>query len=102
MDTPPPAKQMKTFIPSSQSLDITQKIMTDVVNVTSPWEEAVPPNIREWIQVFAKSHNTAPEYVFMGTLATCAAHMGPFTCVQVHEPTNIYAICVGWPGSGAF
>lgn len=106
MDTPPPAKRLKStsFNPSNQSLDIAQKIMMDVVNVTFPWEEAVPPNIREWIEAFARSHNTAPEYVFMGTLATCAALMGPSTCVQVretyNEPTNIYAICVGYPGSG--
>ena len=40
----------------------------------------------------------------MGSVATCAALMGPSTCVQVREtysePTNIYAICVGYPGSG--
>lgn len=40
----------------------------------------------------------------MGALATCAAIMGPSTCVQVRdiyqEPTNIFAICVGYPGSG--
>ena len=105
MDNPPPAKRIKStsFTPSSQSLDIAEKIMMDVVSVTFPWAEAVSLNIREWIETFAKSYNTAPEYVFMGTLATCAALMGPSTCVQVHEtyhePTNIYAICVGYPGS---
>lgn len=106
METPPPAKRIKStsFTPSSQSLDTAEKVWMDVVNVPFPWEEAVPPNIREWIETFAKAYNTAPEYVFMGTLATCAALMGPSTCVQVretyHEPTNIYAICVGLPGSG--
>ena len=102
MDTPPPAKHEN--IHSSQSLDIAQKIMMEVVDITFPREEAVPLNTREWIEVFAKSHNTVPEYVFMGTLATYVALMGSSTCVQVHEtyhePTNIYAVCVGWLGSG--
>ena len=60
MDTPPPAKRLKAFTPSSQLLDIAQKIMMEVMDITFPWEEAVPPNVKEWIKVFAKSHNTAP------------------------------------------
>ncbi len=34
-------------------------------------------DIRAWFETFATSHNTAPEYVFVGALATAAALMGP-------------------------
>jgi hypothetical protein len=105
MDTPP-SKHFKSaaFPPFSRSLENAQKIMKDVVDIHFPWEDAVPPATKEWFEAFAKSHNTAPEYVFIGALTTCAALMGPSTCVQVREtyqePTNIFAICVGYPGSG--
>ena len=79
MDTPP-AKRFKSS--ASRSLDATQKIMKDISSIPFPWDDAVPPIIKEWFEAFAKSHNTAPEYVFMGALVTCAALMGPLTCVH--------------------
>lgn len=70
-------------------------------SIPFPWTEAVPEQIRN---CFAKSHNTASEYVFVGALATTAVVMGPKSFVKVREsykePTNIFAICVGFPGSG--
>lgn len=98
MDTPP-AKRYK----STRLIDA-PKIMKDITNIPFPWVEAVPPQIKDWYEAFGKSHNTAPEYLFVGSIVTCAALMGPLTCVQVREtyqePTNIFAICVGYPGSG--
>ena len=64
----------------------------------------MPERIRKWFEAFGKSHNTSPEYVFVGALVTAAAIMGPKCFVKVREtyqePTNLFAICVGFPGSG--
>ena len=80
------------------------QLVKEVQEVEFPWKEAVPETIREWFEAFAKSHNTAPEYVFVGALASTAALMGPKCFVEVRttyrEPTNLFAICVGFPGSG--
>ena len=80
-----------------------QKIMKKVTAISFPWDDAVPPVLKSWFETLAKAHNTVPEYIFMGAIATCSALMGP-TYVQVREtyeePVNIYALCVGFPGSG--
>ncbi len=101
----PPAKRL--FSPTSHS-HITQgdvsKVVLEAQSVPFPWTDAVPKKIHTWFETYAKSHNTAPEYVFIGALVTTAAIMGPKSFVQVRktyqEPTNLFAISVGFPGSG--
>ena len=69
-----------------------------------PWEDAVPTRVAAWIECLAKSRNTAQEFVLLGALVSTAAAMGPNTQVQVRathrEPTNLFAIGIGFPGSG--
>lgn len=64
----------------------------------------MPENIRKWFEAYGKSHNTPPEFLFLGSLITCASIMGPDTCVEVRatytEPVNLYGISVGFPGCG--
>ena len=108
MATPPPAKHFQPLRPMSPAYSFSQgemsKIVTDAQDVPFPWNEAVPEKIRDWFEVFGKSHNTALEYVFVGALVTAAAIMGPKCFVRVREtyqePTNLFAICIGFPGSG--
>ena len=108
MATPPPAKRFQPLRPMSPAYSFSQgemsKIVTDAQDVPFPWNEAIPEKIRDWFEVFGKSHNTAPEYVFVGALVTAAAIMGPKCFVRVREtyqePTNLFAICIGFPGSG--
>ena len=103
MATPPPPKRIRPQY-SNQGQAEVGKIVSDAQSILFPWTEAVPEKIRNWYEAFAKSHNTAPEYVFVGALVTTAVVMGPKSFVKVREsykePTNIYAICVGFPGSG--
>lgn len=103
MSTPPPAKRLLLSFSNTMHADIS-KVVLDAQAVRFPWKEAVPENIGKWFHTYAKSHNTAPEYVFMGALVTTASIMGPRSFVKVRdtyqEPTNLYAICVGYPGSG--
>lgn len=98
----PPAKRMQ-LQPSHFHGDVS-KIVQDAQAIQFPWAEAVPLCIYEWFETYAKSHNTAPEYVFIGSLVTTAAIMGPKSFVKVREtyrePTNLFAISVGFPGSG--
>ena len=61
------------------------KVVKEAQSVEFPWAEAVPSHISKWFETFAKSHNTAPEYVFIGALVTTAAIMGPTSFVAVRE-----------------
>ena len=100
MATAHPPKRIR-LLNSTQGQVQVGKIVSDAQSIPFPWTEAVPEQIRN---CFAKSHNAAPEYVFVRALATTAVVMGPKSFVKVREtykePTNIFAICVGFPGSG--
>lgn len=105
MATPtPPAKRFHPSFSPLHSPTPSELAGKDAWNIPFPWNDAVPNNIREWFEALAKSHNTAPEYVFVGALVTTAVLMGPRCYVKVgefyREPTNIFAICVGYPGTG--
>lgn len=107
MATPPSAKRLRLrspLAPSPSHQDLTAKVISEAQSIPFPWNEAVPDKVKKWYEAFAKSHNTAPEYVFIGTLVTTAALMGPKSFVKVRktylEPTNLFAISVGFPGSG--
>ena len=80
------------------------KPIIDASSVPFPWNDAVPEKIRKWFEALGKSHNTAPEYVFVGALVSTAVLMGPDCYVKVRqtyrEPTNVFAICIGRPGTG--
>lgn len=71
--TPPAAKR---FHLSNSSAEIS-KIVADAQAINFPWASALPVKIQSWFEAFGKSHNTAPEYVFIGALVTTAAIMGP-------------------------
>lgn len=95
--TPPPAKKNSFVFISSHSAPVTvSKAVGNAQDIPFPWDDSVPQNIKEWFEALAKSHNTAPEYVFIGALVTTA--MGPTSFVKVRdtylEPTNFYAICM--------
>lgn len=106
MATPPAAKRIRSqsavgHSPSRETaIEITQKAMSHQF----PWSDVMPSNIYDWIEAFALAHNTRPEFVFMGAVVTTAALMGPNTKVRIRstyeEPTNLYAICLAYPGAG--
>jgi hypothetical protein len=102
MATPPPAKRLQFNSPLFHG-DVS-KVILDAQALQFPWAAAMPASIHRWIEAYAKTHNTAPEYIFVGALVTTAALMGPKSFVQVRqtyqEPTNLFAISVGFPGSG--
>ena len=106
MATPPPSKRFHLFSPPHSLFNQVDvgKIVSDAQNIPFPWNEAIPENINQWFTAYGKSHNTAPEYVFIGALVTTAILMGPKSFIKVRdtykEPTNLYAICIGFPGSG--
>ena len=64
----------------------------------------MPETISKWFMMYAKAHNTAPEYVFVGAMVLTAVPMGPKCSIKIRhpykEPTNLLAICIGFPGSG--
>ena len=100
-----PAKRLfSSFSHSHISHEDVSKVVIEAQSVPFPWTDAVPQKIHMWFEAYAKSHNTAPEYFFIGALVTTAAIMGPKAFVQVRktyqEPTNLFAISVGFPGSG--
>ena len=101
--TPPAPKRMLLSQPNLFNGDVS-KVAHDVQAICFPWAEAVPPHIYQWFEAYGKAYNTAPEYVFLGAIATTAAIMGPKSFIKVRdtykEPTNIYIISVGYPGSG--
>ena len=76
MATPPPPKRIRPQY-SNQGQAEVGKIVSDAQSIPFPWTEAVPEKITNWYEVFAKSHNTAPEYVFVEALVTTAVVMGP-------------------------
>ena len=74
------------------------------MNQLFPWSSVVPKEVQEWIETFALAHNTCPEFVFMGSLVSTAAIMGPKAKIHVRstyqEPTNLYVICLADLGAG--
>ena len=42
-----------------------------------PWKDAVPSEVSDWFQAYAKSRNTLPEFVFTAALTTIASLMAP-------------------------
>lgn len=62
MATPHPPKRIR-LLNSTQGQVEVGKIVSDAQSIPFPWTEAVPEQIRN---CFAKSHNTASEYVFVG------------------------------------
>jgi len=101
----PASKRMKFTSPTHTVSD--QKAL-DIIHTAQgipfPWKEAVPEEISDWFHTLAKSHNTAPEFLFCGCLTTVATLMGPLSSVKVREtysePTNLYLVCVAEPGVG--
>lgn len=83
MATPHPPKRIR-LLNSTQGQVEVGKIVSDAQSIPFPWTEAVPEQIRN---CFAKSHNTAPEYVFVGTLVTTAVVMG-FKSTFCERPTK--------------
>jgi len=81
MATPPPQKKIR-LNPTSGQAEV-GKIVTDAQCIPFPWSDVVPEKPRMWFEAFAKSHNTAPEYVFVGALVTTAVVMGPKSFVKV-------------------
>ena len=103
--TTPASKRMRMASPTNvvsnqKALDIIHSAQA----LPFPWKEAVPERISDWFHIVAKSHNTAPEFLFCGCLTTVATLMGPLSSVKVREtyfePTNIYLVCVAEPGVG--
>ena len=103
--TTPASKRMRMASPTNvvsnqKALDIIHSAQA----LPFPWKEAVPERISDWFHIVAKSHNTAPEFLFCGCLTTVATLMGPLSSVKVREtyfePTNIYLVCVAEPRVG--
>jgi len=82
----PASKRMKFTSPTHTVSD--QKAL-DIIHTAQgipfPWKEAVPEEISDWFHMLAKSHNTAPEFLFCGCLTTVATLMGPLSSVKVRE-----------------
>ena len=80
------------------------EIARRAMNQPFPWSSVVPKEVQEWTEAFALAHNTRPEFVFMGSLVSTAAIMGPKAKIRVfstyQEPTNLYVICLADPGAG--
>ena len=107
--------QMANSVPASKRMKFTSPTHTvsdkkalDIIHTAQgtpfPWKESVPEEISDWFHMLAKSHNTAPEFLFCGCLTTVATLMGPLSSVKVREtysePTNLYLVCVAEPGVG--
>ena len=66
----------------------------EVLSILFLWDNAVPLILKSWFETFANSHNTAPEYVFIGGIATCSNLNGPSIYVKYNKPTtNLFSMC---------
>lgn len=104
MATPTAPKRQK-FVGSIQvSPGQARSVSQAAQNVPFPWEQAVPSEVAEWFQAYAKSRNTLPEFVFTAAITTVASIMGPKVYVHVRdeypEPVNLFTICMAEPGAG--
>lgn len=105
MATPPSKRaRLSNSLPRSISREIATEISQKAMSHLLPWSDIMPPAVYDWIEAFALAHNTRPEFVLMGAIVTTAALMGPNTKVSIRstyeEPTNVYAICLAYPGAG--
>ena len=104
LPTPKCPRLAYTGNPHTITRDSAAEISKRAMSQPFPWSTVVAKDVQDWFEAFALAHNTRPEFIFMGTMVTTAALMGPKARIQVRanyeEPTNMYAICLADPGAG--
>lgn len=69
-----------------------------------PWDKIAPPQIAEWLDMYARANNTSRELLLASVLPTVASLMGPTTikveCKLRPEHINLFMVCLSAPGSG--
>ena len=100
----PPGKRQRLLPSVSVSPAHAQEVSKAAQDAPFPWKDAVPEDLARWFEMFAKSRNTLPEFVFTAALTTVAAIMGPKVYVRLRkeypEPVNLFTICMAEPGAG--
>ena len=85
------------------SIDEIKEIVKEARAIPFPWN-AMPYQVRTWLEAMAGSVNTQPEFLLLGSLTVTSCLMGPncvFEIRQRHkEPCNIYTVCLCEPGTG--
>lgn len=106
MASPPGLKRQRLLMGPSINVSPThaQEVSQAAQNSPFPWKDAVPEEISNWFEMYAKSRNTLPEFIFTAALTTVAALMGPKVYVRLRkeypEPVNLFTICMAEPGAG--
>ena len=89
------------------SMEVPTSTVKDIIKearaIPFPWE-AIPDNIRSWLQVMAGATNTRGAFLLLGALTMTSCLMGPNSTFEVrprhHEPCNLYTVCLCEPGTG--
>lgn len=100
MATAYPSKR-KRFSDVSSVATRVKKIGSDM---PLPWDKIAPPDVAEWLNVYAQANNTSRELLLASILPTVACLMGPTTikvdCKLRPEHINLFMVCLSAPGSG--
>jgi hypothetical protein len=67
------------------------------------WDEVLPGNLLQWLDVFSSAHNVVKDIMFLGILTAVSGLMEPKTTLQTSEmefePVNLFTIVLAPPGA---
>lgn len=85
------------------SIDEIKEIVKEARAIPFPWN-AMPYQVRTWLEAMAGSVNTQPEFLLLGSLTVTSCLIGPNCVFEIRprhkEPCNIYTVCLCEPGTG--
>lgn len=88
----PASKRMRMSSPTNV---VTNQKALDIIHsaqaIPFSWEEAVLERISDWFHTVAKSHNTAPEFLFCGCLTTVRCHSHGPTLISESQGNILWA-----------
>lgn len=80
------------------------EIVQELHSLELPWDEVLPRNVTEWLEIYSSSHNVVKEIMFPGILTALSGLMAPKTKLKMSpielEPVNLFTIVLAPPGSG--
>ena len=80
------------------------EIVQELHSLELPWDDVLPREITEWLDIFSSAHNVVKEIMLPGILTALSGLMAPKTKLEMSaielEPVNLFTIVLAPPGSG--
>jgi len=81
-----------------------EEALRELHSIELIWDEILPENVVEWLDIFSRSYNVVKEIMFPGILSAVSGLMAPKTTLRMSaielEPVNLFTIVLAPPGAG--